>query len=425
VSRNAAADALAATPADAGPERPSRSRALTWALVLGPLALLGVLLAVLVVTGPSTLVTGGGYPPVEQLAFERTVLQPDEIALSILNDGPDEVTIAQVMVDDAFWAFRAEPTARLGHLDRARLVIPYPWVSGEAHTVRLLTSTGGTFEHVIGVAVETPRPSLRFFGVFALIGLYVGVLPVAIGLLWYPLIGGLSQRALDFLLALTIGLLAFLFVDGAHDGLEAAAAVPQSYQGATLFVFGALLAWVALDAVGFHLSRQRRDAAQAGSPAQRPQMGWILALLVAIGIGLHNFGEGLAIGSAFSLGQMALGSLLIVGFALHNTTEGLAIVAPLARDRTERASVSRLLQLGLIGGVPTIGGAWLGGFVSSPVLAVLMLGLGVGAIGQVMRQILKQTAGERGLGRYLMEPPVIGGLVAGIAVMYVTGMFVG
>ncbi len=413
-------------------DAPSSPRVtLTWLLALVPLVLLGVLLAVLIGTGPSRLVTGDGYPPVERLAFQRVELLPDEIVVSVLNDGPDEVTIAQVMVDDAFWRFRAEPQAHLEHLGRARLFIPYPWVRGETHVVRLLTSTGVTFDHEIGVAVETPRPNLRFFGVFTLIGLYVGVLPVAIGLLWYPLVGQLGPRGLDFLLALTIGLLAFLFVDGTHDGLEAAAVVPSSYQGVMVLLFGAAAAWLALDAIGSWLTVRRRERAAtptSSASVSLTRSGWVLALLVAIGIGLHNFGEGLAIGSAFALGEMALGSLLIVGFTLHNTTEGLAIVAPLARERTGRPSrlpVVDLLKLGLIGGVPTILGAWIGGFVYSPVWSVLMLGLGVGAIGQVTWQILRQTSAERGLGQYLRETPVLAGLAAGFAVMYVTGMFVG
>lgn len=407
---------------------PPRGAALTWLLALGPLVLLGLLLVWLVATGPSRLVTGDGYPPVERLAFERAVLTPDAITLSVLNDGPDPVTIAQVMVDDAFWTFHAEQGTVLRHLDRTRLVIPYPWVQGEAHVVRILTSTGATFDHTIAVAVETPRPTLRSFAVFTLIGLYVGVLPVTIGLLWYPLVGRLDRRGIDFLLALTVGLLAFLFIDGAHDGLEAAAALPGSYQGVALFVFGALAAWVALDAIGARLMARRRRP-QAEAPEGRlAGTGWVLALLVAIGIGLHNFGEGLAIGSAFALGELALGSLLIVGFALHNTTEGLAIVAPLAREHADarrRAPLGMLVKLGLIGGVPTVAGAWLGGFVTSSVWAVLMLGLGVGAIGQVTRQILAHTAGDRGWRRYLAEGPVLAGLAVGVAVMYVTGMFVG
>jgi zinc transporter ZupT len=403
---------------------------LWWLLALAPLVLLGVLLAVVVGTGPSRLVTGEGYPPVERLAFQRVELHPDEIVVTVLNDGPDEVTIAQVMVDDAFWTYTAEPQGSLGHLARARLVIPYPWVRGETHMVRLLTSTGVTFDHEIGVAVETPRPNLRFFGVFTLIGLYVGVLPVAIGLLWYPLVGQLGRRGLDFLLALTLGLLAFLFVDGMHDGLEAAAVVPSSFQGVMVLLFGAAAAWLVLDAVGGWLSRRRAGIARQTSTARAvpARSGWVLALLVAIGIGLHNFGEGLAIGSAYALGELALGSLLIVGFTLHNTTEGLAIVAPLAREQGaggRRLPLMDLMKLGLIGGVPTILGAWIGGFVYSPFWSVLMLGLGVGAIGQVTRQILRQTSAERGLGQYLREAPVLAGLFAGFAVMYVTGMFVG
>lgn len=395
----------------------------TWALAAAPLAILGALIAWVVAVGPARLVTGDGYPPVERLSIARATLTPDGISLSVLNDGREPVTIAQVMVDDAFWNYQAEPGPRLGPLGRARIEIPYPWVAGETHVVRLLTSTGATFDHTIDVAVETPAPSLRTAGVFALIGVYVGVLPVAIGLLWYPLVGRLGARALDFVLALTVGLLAFLFVDGAHDGLESAAAVPEAFQGVVLFVFGAVAAWIALDAVGARLAAQR---AAARADGRMTSAGWTLALLIAIGIGLHNFGEGLAIGSAFALGQLALGSLLIVGFALHNTTEGLAIVAPLAReDGGRRAPLSALMRLGLIGGVPTIAGAWLGGFVASPVWSVLMLGLGVGAIGQVMRQILRQTAGERGLGRYLLEGPVLAGLAAGVLVMYVTGMFAG
>ena len=96
--------------------------------------------------------------------------------------------------------------------------------------MKVVTSTGVTFQHVIPVAVETPRPSARFLGVFTLIGLYVGVIPVLIGLLWYPFLTRLSSRAMDFLLALTVGLLGFLFVDGSHDGIESAGELPESFQ---------------------------------------------------------------------------------------------------------------------------------------------------------------------------------------------------
>jgi zinc transporter, ZIP family len=390
-------------------------------LALIPLALLAALLTVIIRSGPAEAVRGDDYPPVERLTFQRVTLEPGFIVANLLNDGPNEVAIAQVQVDDAFWTFTADNGVALGHLGRTTLRIPYPWVSGEVHVVKVLTSTGTAFEHEIPVAVETPTPNARFFGVFTLIGLYVGVIPVLIGLLWFPFLKRLPVKGMDFLLALTVGLLAFLLIDGAHEGFEAAALLPESFQGVVLFAVAAAGAYLLLEGVGAWLRSRRHTA---GAVAGDSQSGWVLAVLIAVGIGLHNFGEGLAIGSAFALGEAALGTLLIVGFTLHNTTEGLAIVAPLAREQ-QHVSVADLAKLGLIGGVPTIAGAWLGGFVYSPVWSVLFLALGVGAIAQVIGQIVRHMTREGSVARMLATGPVLAGLFAGFAVMYVTGMLVG
>jgi len=388
-----------------------------WMLAILPLALLAGLLFFLMRSGAAGVVQQEGVPPVEKLVIQRAVLGPSGIQLSVLNDGPDPVTIAQVTVDDAYWAFTASDNrTRLGHLGRTRLDIPYPWVAGEAHLVKVMTSTGTTFEHEIPVAVQTPSAEPKQLVAFTLIGLYVGVIPVALGLMWFPLVKRLGPVGLDVLLAVTLGLLLFLLIDTGQEGIETAEALPGSYQGLALFLASSVGAYLMLEAFGAWL-KNRRSRTEAGA-----SRGWVLALLIATGIGLHNFGEGLAIGAAFALGEVALGTLLVIGFTLHNTTEGLAIVAPLAR---ERPSLGQLVRLGAIGGLPTIAGAWAGGIVYSPVLAVLFLGFGAGAIAQVLLQIARQMAGTESLAVRFSSPPVMGGLVVGFLIMLATGMLVG
>ena len=398
---------------DAAPEAP---RVGVWVLALLPVALLGGLLALLFWNGPADAIRGQDYPPLEELVLQRVELGPEGFRATVFNDGPDPVTIAQIQVDDAYWMFAADPDVTLDHLDRTTLTVPYPWVQGDTHVLRLVTSTGATFDHEVTVAVETPRADARFFGIFTLIGLYVGVIPVTVGLLWLPFVARVGRRGLDFVLSLTIGLLLFLLVDAGHDGFEAASRAPDSYQGVALFLFGALAAFLCLEAVGERLLRSRRNSRATEG------RGWVMALLVAIGIGLHNLGEGLAIGAAFALGEASLGTVLIVGFTLHNTTEGLAIVAPLA---SERVQVGQLLRLGMLGGAPTIVGAWIGGLLYSPFWSVMFLAVGAGAIAQVVLQLGRQAVGEATLARHVATTPVAAGLLAGVAVMYVTGLVVG
>ncbi len=115
--------------------------------------------------------------------------------------------------------------------------------------------------------------------------------------------------------------------------------------------------------------------------------------MIAVGIGLHNLGEGLAIGAAYSLGEIALGGFLVIGFIIQNITEGLGIIAPVLRDRP---SWKQLALLGVIGGAPAILGSWIGAFTPSPILAVLFLAIGTGAVFEVVYEIAKADPERHG-----------------------------
>jgi zinc transporter ZupT len=141
-------------------------------------------------------------------------------------------------------------------------------------------------------------------------------------------------------------------------------------------------------------------------------------LLIAIGIGLHNLGEGLAIGTAYTTGALALGTFLVVGFALHNTTEGLAIVAPIARTAP---SLGRLAVLGLVAGAPAVLGAWIGAAAFNSSMAAFLFGAGAGAIVQVIVQLAPSLRDDDGR---VLHPLAVGGLLAGIAVMFTTGLLI-
>jgi zinc transporter, ZIP family len=359
--------------------------------------------------------------PQEELAIERTVLNPGEIELHVRNDGADPVQIKQAIVNDAFTSF-TQTKEEIGRLGGAEVRIVYPWIEGESYEIALLTSTGATISHDIETAVETPDADLGFYGLMALIGLYVGVIPVAIGMLWLPWLRSVDARWVRFLLAFTVGLLGFLAIEALLEGAELAGEGPAALGGGALVWLGAVGAYLALAGVDAWLRGRvdRADAeAQEADSGGNARLGERAAFLVALGIGLHNLGEGLAIGSAYAIGSLALGAALVVGFALHNTTEGLAIVAPVARQGSAR--LRTLVLLGLIAGAPAVLGAWIGASAFHPSVAAVMFGIGAGAIAQVIVQIAPALRANDGR---LLNPLATGGLLVGLLVMYLTGLMV-
>ncbi len=373
-----------------------------------PLVLLAVL-SLVVLKGGTLSWLRRGLPPVEQLTVDRVRLTPGHVTLDVVNGGPDPVTVAQVMVDEAFWRFTMTPSRTVPRLGRATIEIPYPWVVGEPHRLKLVSSNGITFDHEIPVAAETPAADARYFLAFTLVGLYVGVLPVAIGLVWLPFLKRLDRRWIHFALALTGGLLVFLAAEALHEALETADRVAGAFQGTGLVAVAVLGTWLLLQA----FSGAQRGLDRGRADRMR------LALLIALGIGLHNLGEGLAIGAAYAQGAVSLGAFLVVGFMIHNTTEGLGIVAPVAQDDPP---LTTLALAGFLAGGPTILGAWLGGLAYSPLLGSLCLGLGAGAILQVVgllyKVVRRETEGA------LWTPWNALGVATGLLVMYGTGLLV-
>lgn len=377
-------------------------------LAVIPLALLATLVIAFLTLNPLAFFTGN-FPPLETLTVQQVLFPArGQIQLEVINGGPDPVTIAQVLVDDAYWQFEITADNTLERLETAVIDIPYPWVDGEPLPIVLITSTGVTFETEVEVAVTSPTADSRTFAAYGLLGIYVGVVPVILGMLWYPFMRRVDRKWMGAILALTVGLLIFLFVDTLLEALEIAAEVPGVFQGVPVVVLGTLLTLGVLLAVG-----QR----------QKEQTPLRVAALIALGIGLHNFGEGLAIGAAFATGAAALGSFLVVGFTLHNITEGVGIAAPLIRQ--VRPPLYVFFLLALLAGGPAVLGTWIGGLTFNPFMAVLFLSIGAGAILQVIWEVGKLLVKEaRGVNQPTLSWLNFGGMAAGILIMYLTAFLV-
>ena len=380
----------------------------TFILLLVPIILLAGVIALF-------LTTGGGLDlespaPVEDLDIERYHLEPNYVELYIRNTGPDELTIATVIINDSVMPFKVDPSPTIPRLGRATIQVNYAWSYAEAYGIKIMTTNAVPFETEIPVAFETPEPSTSTFWGFTLIGIYVGVIPVFLGIFWFPALRTLGLRTMTFLMAATAGLLVFLGLDTLAEALEFANEVPSAFQGIGLIGIGAVATFLLLDAIS------KKQTNIQGSESNRRLA---IAFMIAVGIGFHNLGEGLAIGAAYNVGEIALGTFLVVGFIIQNITEGLGIIAPVLRDRP---TIGNLAAMGLIGGGPAILGAWIGGFSPSPFLAVLFLAIGAGAIFQVIYEIAKLI--QKDTAREAMPMTVFSGVLTGMMLLWVTGLFI-
>lgn len=384
----------------------TQTRRTRFVLVLIPLALMLVSFVWIAVLDPLRGFNNGA-PAVEALTVERTVLDDAGLQLQVRAGGSEPLVIAQIQVDDAYWKFTQTPAGPIARGSSAWFHIGFPWVLGEAHRVAFVTSAGTLFEHEIAVALPTPTADANQFRPQAVVGAIVGLLPVALGLMFYPALRGAGPQAMSFLLALTVGLLTFLLIDMTNEALELAGDAAPLFQGSAMVWLSGLASFLLLMAIG----RWR------GVP-----QGVGLAFNIALGIGLHNFGEGLAIGAAFAAGSAGLGTFLVLGFALHNVTEGIGIAAPMLRVRPPLWSFPALT---LLAGGPAILGLWVGSLAYAPQWSSLALAIGAGAILQVMIEVgaylLRQSPDRQ---KALLSPAVMAGFMVGIAFMYGTAALI-
>ena len=412
-----------------------------------PIIVIGAMI-ILLLNSPGILFQNS-VKPLPKISIEKVEFSDGGIVAFIRNTGPSNTTIAQADVNDRIHPAAIEPSRILTRLADAKVIIPFVWNIGEPYKIGITTDDGTRFEKTVDSAAPAPRPTVGQASTFAIIGTYVGVIPVMMGLIWYPFIRRLSPNKYNFFLSLTAGLLVFLGIDALLESNEIAVnALAPAFNAQILIIMVAIVSLITLLYVSQRLIQR---ASKRSKPEIEYKPGYssdsdpdselsdirssstssqqqllikpiAISMMIAIGIGLHNFGEGLAIGAAVLLGEVALSSFLILGFTLHNTTEGLAIVAPMAKSR--RIPVTKLMIMGLIAGGPTIIGAWVGGFLYSPIATVIFLSIGAGAIFQVVYSIaawMYHTNGSRGL---LNNHWIIMGFAFGMLIMYLTGLLV-
>lgn len=397
-----------------------------WALVALPLILLfGALAAFTAMDDRIFGLIGDNPPPPDQLSVSRVLFEEGEIVVRVTNPQPQPISIGAVTVDNAIVNFSVDGNETLGRFDGAKIRIPFHWNEGEPYVVGITSGSGIQTTAAVTAAVARVKPNPSSIFGFGLIGLLVGVLPVALGLFWLPALRNASRNLLAGFMALTAGLLVFLTVDATFEALEQSAALPGSFGGLGLIILGASLSFVGVGALSGALTRRAGKSSSPSAPNSIAPgaSGLALATAIAAGIGFHNLGEGLAIGASFAVGELAFSSLLIIGFTVHNITEGLAIAVPLA-DRDEgRVSVRKLAGLALIAGLPAVLGAWIGGFITSAFLATFFFAVAAGAAAQVVAEVVSYIRGHTDSS--WRTPYVAGGFVAGVGIMYVTSLIAG
>ena len=375
---------------------------------IGPIILLAIVIAFLL--GPaSTFLQFGIVLP--EVSIEKVEFVKNEIQATVRNTGPIDVNVVVADVNDRIQPAAIEPDSSLKRFETALVRIPFDWNEAQPYEIGITINDGTRFTTQVDAAFASLEPNVDLFVFLGMIGFLIGVVPIMIGLLWYPFIKKLGKNALNFFLAFTMGLLIFLGIDAILEASEISDNhLSTIFNGELLIATVVILSFLSLYGVGQKLIKANNLSTLS--------KGLVISLMIAIGIGLHNLGEGLAVGAAIALGEVALSTFLIIGFAIHNTTEGLAIAAPLTNSK---AKIAKMIGLGLIAGTPAIFGCWIGGFSFSPFFTLIFLAIGAGAIFQVVISIFQYMREKSDL---LSSTSLFTGISAGLIVMYLTSVII-
>ena len=375
---------------------------------IGPIILLAIVIAFLL--GPaSTFLQFGIVLP--EVSIEKVEFVKNEIQATVRNTGPIDVNVVVADVNDRIQPAAIEPDSSLKRFETALVRIPFDWNEAQPYEIGITINDGTRFTTQVDAAFASLEPNVDLFVFLGMIGFLIGVVPIMIGLLWYPFIKKLGKNAFNFFLAFTMGLLIFLGIDAILEASEISDNhLSTIFNGELLIATVVILSFLSLYGVGQKLIKANNLSTLS--------KGLVISLMIAIGIGLHNLGEGLAVGAAIALGEVALSTFLIIGFAIHNTTEGLAIAAPLTNSK---AKIAKMIGLGLIAGTPAIFGCWIGGFSFSPFFTLIFLAIGAGAIFQVVISIFQYMREKSDL---LSSTSLFTGISAGLIVMYLTSVII-
>ncbi len=338
-----------------------------------------------------------------KVIIERVEFKPEDIIIvNVRNIGQDVVAIAQADIDDSPVHATVRPTNILERFSSAQILIPYRWIEGRPYEIGVTTADGTRFFYRVEAAIVTPAPDTEQMLHFVLLGTYVGIIPVMLGLLWFPVVNRVREHWYELVLSITIGLLIFLLIDTIVHAFE----IVDTFE----VVNGNILVpTIIISFFSILLLTVNKNIIIHGNVLR-------LAYIIALGIGLHNLGEGLAIGAALTAGVVVLSKFLAIGFTIHNITEGFAIVSPMVRSRVK---IAHFIVLGIVAGAPVIIGSWMGVFLNIPLVSATFLAIGAAAILEVIYIIFEWMRSKNII---ILSRHNIVGLITGMFIMYITGL---